>query len=886
MAYSAATAFVGPLDRLLSMLSRLSGHLSDDVATFMLRQYDEEQLCLPSHGAWLERLAEVVAFLEPGAAEASVLRPSRSKTRQAALATLTEAYVAVRDSAAYRDELVETIVMPLLARLLRPAVWDPELATGLLALIHELVMDALANAQLAASVSSGEAVGGDTAGQLFDRLRVMMVALTHLTMPRAMAASSSGRRTVSSARSVASGPSVIEPVRASPATDVGVFGVAGLIDMFSAAVCLGSAPASTRAIFIFRDLIALIAPSPTGTSDIPRFARFAALQFLVRLRARQDHRIYVEPEADVAALAVTIGRGPPEATDMTASVVSAPDETTLTRGRSGRTSGAHARNAAAGSPERVSRSMSMARPGARSRSRSIGRGSGVEPLWSVPETLFAPIRPTPLTARTGPLSFDAHLAWTEGEAVPGEEDRWPAYDHAFASRSPDAAAVLPVSEYLRTLGRIIELERDFDVVGYVLCHIPTQLAGKHFASGPRAARELRTLRAVLCRGLRSEKLAEAAPCPPGVKRSEVFTLGYQAVSTLIAYRTLFNREQQTDMIQTFLQGLGRRDIARPCIHALHMSCHELPGPLSSVLSPALAALQRIVSSEIMAVHILELIASVGLIPALYSNLSDKDLQTVFGIALQYISFHNQNVADAEADPASVPPRDERSIAFSQYVFHLAYYVIDLWYMSLRVGARIGFVSFITRKLVHACEPISGLNEPAVVCLDMVTRYAHANVDPRPAGSLLRSILGADDAPKVNADPLSSHWLVGNALITIRRLGTTRWTEVVIRRPSGIVQLMVELENAPARTHRHRDADVVRLLIERQEPFLHSNPLARERQAERAAMSGRTMRRATSEADLARSVPAVKYADEPVDDERHIGPGFFAIRASALYAGVR
>ena len=58
---------------------------------------------------------------------------------------------------------------------------------------------------------------------------------------------------------------------------------------------------------------------------------------------------------------------------------------------------------------------------------------------------------------------------------------------------PNDNAVLPVSEYMDMLVEIIKMERDWEVLSYVLVHLPSQLANKHFWCGPLARKSISNL---------------------------------------------------------------------------------------------------------------------------------------------------------------------------------------------------------------------------------------------------------------------------------------------------------------------------------------------------------------------------------------------------------
>ncbi|EGG00346.1 uncharacterized protein MELLADRAFT_39743, partial [Melampsora larici-populina 98AG31] len=232
--------------------------------------------------------------------------------------------------------------------------------------------------------------------------------------------------------------------------------------------------------------------------------------------------------------------------------------------------------------------------------------------------------------------------------------------------------------------------------------------------------------------------------------------------------------------------------AKACIHALSLSCHELPLSITKYLPEILRGLMRIVSSAFASVHILELLGFLGQMPTLYANLTEEEFKMIFGIALQYITNHNQQTNSNLSMTDNNQLGDDVQLAFRQYVYLMAFYVISLWFVSLKLPDRRKYVRFITRKLIQACEGKAELDEPTEVCFDMLNRYTYSNAEPKPRkkhskfNEVIHSSLGK---------PIrTSSWVVGSSILTIKCLSRPGWTEVCVRRPSGMVKMIWELEN--------------------------------------------------------------------------------------------
>lgn len=580
-----------------------------------------------------------------------------------------------------------------------------------------------------------------------------------------------------------------ERIRASQLTSrpaMADFATIKLLDMFTIGLSTSGAHAARESVTIFRQLLSLLRDQTT-----PRRTRFCILQYVLRLRATARHRVSLVRDVDIFGLAEIVSRTPmppqPE-TDPPTSREANNSEAAETGGdrRRGRKITTNS------SPDRrYSRSKSRIRFKDRSVSTQLRVAN--DPLWYVPEVLPFSIPAITGEESVGLVSFDHTVEWSESLDVDPSEADFDNYTAALAARPEGAPVLLPVSEYLQTLQSLLRADTDWDLSAYILCHLPVQLSCKHFFAGPRASRQVKAVRDLLAEGLMSNTLGARTLLPEGNRRADLPSLAYHTLATLTAYKSLFSKAEQDELVQTFATGLTQREVAKPCIHALAMACHELQPSMTKHLSQILANLLKIMSTARMAVHILELIASIGHLPSLSSSFTSDDYRTVLGIALQYIALHNDRTALSSTAKDSATPSKAEDIehAFAQYVFHLAYIVIELWYLRMRLPQRRQQAPFIVRKLLQANEGRGCLDEASEVCLDMIARYGTGDIDPRPKRSGLKETLWNGSAP---GQSLTRTWIQGHAVMSIRCLANTRWAEVVVRRPSGVSHLLLEVAN--------------------------------------------------------------------------------------------
>ncbi|KAM0788165.1 hypothetical protein ACM66B_001327 [Microbotryomycetes sp. NB124-2] len=820
--------FTGPSSQLFALLQSLAPSLPNSFAETVLEQADATGVCWPVHEDWLERTLHLVQTFYVLPSRGSGLRAVKSgataETRRRTLSLLLSLYEHLRHSIDKRDKLVNDVVLPLLEQSLEHE-HDLECAETMVTLVAEIAKDALV-----AVLDCDEDGPLDT----FERSRLLLLrtakgpsrsshdkqsSSAHSTPRRRGAGIAAFSRFTSPAslRSTPTSPRTAD--RDDTATiephDVPFLAILGLVSLFHLALVQATDPASERAVVVFRDLLALLAPSASPNSDVlaetvlSTRSRLLILQWLVRLRADASHRIYWVKDVDITGPATVLSRlsvvSEQTTEDLAATVSQAEDvnrHVQEARGRPQRkvdpttSRGPSSSRLRTKSEERSpSRSGSVRRNGGASGTAGGGMSSSTtiaaQPLWTVPEMLpFTFLEGSSIShGGKGLASFDHNRMreWTE------EED--PGTGLLKVKEAPDTAppedpfVVLPVSEYLGAVCYILQHDQEWELVSYILCHLPEQLANKHFPCGPRAAQQIHVLRRVLCDALRAGDRSDRVfprTLPVGVKRAEIHAVGYQCLTSLIAYRSLFNKSQQDDMVDTFMHGLGNpRDTAKPCIHALAVGAFELRPSVTKHLAEIMRHLQKIISSATLGVHILEFIAAVGQEPALYANFTEVDFQTVFGIALKYIQAHNERLAD---DPA---PVEEEGVeyAFQQYVFLMAYYSIAAWFLALRLSERPKYVAFLTRRLVQANEGKPEIDDATEVCFDMIARYSYSNADPRPRPSAFDKIITAG-----RTDAVTKTWIVGSATITLRSLRAPAWVEVTIRRASGVARMLWELQN--------------------------------------------------------------------------------------------
>ncbi|KAJ7051164.1 hypothetical protein C8F01DRAFT_1176022 [Mycena amicta] len=496
--------------------------------------------------------------------------------------------------------------------------------------------------------------------------------------------------------------------------------------------------------------------------------RLTVLQFLMRLRADRDHRLYfMWSDGDAHGLAAQLG-------SLIQRVVQPPEESSsdlVSEARTARPRIPH---------ERRARGRGGATSGSgtsRSRSRLGGApqpppSKPVVPLWGIPETL-------PFIVADADTPSESLILYDPG--------------------SPENSAVLPISIYLQAINDILEREHNWEVLSYLLVHLPNQLGNKHMFCGPKSRKVCSKLLTTLCTGILQNWLgSHVERWPSGIKMRDAQGLAFHTLSVLVGYQPCFDMSQQHMLVEVFLHGLdGQPATIKCCLHALTLAAFELTTSMTKFLSRILEKLSQVMTSADVTVHILGLLSIVGSLRPLYANFTEADFKVVFGVALQYLQHQNRN-------------RDEPTIgswALSEHVRILSYYIVYVWFLALKLPDRRTHVPFIARQLFLANEGNQELDGPTEVCFDWLERYTFASADPRPATSLLGDIVmnptgGGEDVVSEKT------WIMGHSFLTLRTLRRRGWFEVLSRRPSGYTKLLCRLENAPLVGPGDVDPDVI------------------------------------------------------------------------------
>ncbi|KAJ9070210.1 Tuberous sclerosis 2-like protein [Entomophthora muscae] len=324
----------------------------------------------------------------------------------------------------------------------------------------------------------------------------------------------------------------------------------------------------------------------------------------------------------------------------------------------------------------------------------------------------------------------------------------------------------PCQVYLQTIISCLGVESSWQIVSLLLKFLPVQLANLHLFYDAR--QEIDQLRHCLFVWITSATfLKQVVAVPETLRRGDLYVAAYRLLGPLVGFKAHFNKQGRDEVVLAYQMGLHKwPTTARVCIHALTICCFELQMSMMKLLPSTLVKLSQIMSAATISAHILEFLACLARLPSLYGNFVDADFKRVFGIALQYIQNHNHTGEHV----------------YLQYVLVLAYHVISVWFVNLRLADRRKLIPFIYRGLQLA-NPGEESDEQTDACLDMLARYAFSTHHSRFSGDLLIQSL-------MNGGSTQS-WIRGDMLVSIQAAPPLKWLHVMVRRPSGTVSWVTE-----------------------------------------------------------------------------------------------
>lgn len=508
-------------------------------------------------------------------------------------------------------------------------------------------------------------------------------------------------------------------------------------------------------------------------------ARLTAMKLLFRLRADWANRIYLTVFTESEGLAGVLHR----------------TEASLARKLAEEAAVTHRSKSDYGLPTRTTRGLSFSSTGqdrfVPSRTANIATKVSTtryHQLWSLPDTDALPETPSPSAS---PVLF-SHV--DQDEAQQQEDEKEGSEDSDDIEEAEDELEkIISLTGDLRItawldaiLHNLTTSGSDWEVYSFCLVHLPSQLS--NHALFRDAIPQILNARRILCEQSK-HNLFQDPPPATGLRRPEVNICIFQSLTTIMSYHQHFNKPEDDDLVRTFLQGIGH-STAKTCIHALTICCHEMPLATTKALVTILQKMSTVITQPYVAVHILEFLAGLARLPALYSNFIDDEFRIIFGMCFRYLdavrdkkrNTRNSYTGDAVAATIHVTHdydmlgQPTTSDDLPQYVYALAYHVIIFWFLALRLSDRAKHVGWIAKRLFQGPDGGLASDEQALITMDFMQRVAYADADESVESPWFTDLKSSDYTEK--------RWIIGNSLISIKQHKSTPWVQLTKRQPSG------------------------------------------------------------------------------------------------------
>jgi len=782
----------GPLDSYMNVLRLMRQYLPEDMALILLRYYEKEHLLMPSSAGWLSLLQETSStfFISP---------TSSRNVKLGMLDIILNVCDATYDF--YLNDLVRSIIIPI-ADVVRTSR-DREVIDKAVNLIVRVATDCNELEAFRSLISALESCSkckclgqprsmSHSERQISQQLvseRKRSVSQMARQSPRHHAHDKVPRPTASSSLSTSSDAKLQNSDLPNTSTQMqyclGTASAKGLAQLFER---LLHGSDSTLCLIVF-DSILSVAKGFTDDVAVHDSCRLVALDVLLRLRCRPDHRIYLSNSLEVTTqysfafgdrLILKADVNPSNAT-----------QGTSRKGSAGKIEG-HAIS-------KDDQSLS-----------ALQRGDSKQATANYEEIRgLGIVHPQNTTT-------DDDLPWYTERPSRKIVSYIP-------SNKPleDAIGVLPTSDLLRTYLDIITKDNDWNTVSFLMEVLPAQLSNKHLFCG--ATEVLQQLRGTFCEIITKHTFLEnVTNIPPSIKRNDLNIMAYNVLTIMISYRRIFSKQKQDEMVYCFYSGIMQITSAtKACINALTVCCHELPLSVSKMLNEILMKMSQIISVSSVSVHILEFLSGLARLPNLYANFTGDMYKPVFAIALNYIQY-SHSLTNPQHSPTINSPGTQQTAtshlseinntspsnqpqpfqsAFAQYLLIMAYQVITVWFIAVPLRERRRHVAFIVKGLLSANSATQTIDEQTLTCIDMLSRFSFADVNLAPKKSAVSTILmnpvpsnstSRDGAS--SSKQISRTWAQGNTLFTLKSAPATGWVEATIRRPSGTVSVMCKVEN--------------------------------------------------------------------------------------------
>ncbi|KKY28568.1 putative gtpase activating protein [Phaeomoniella chlamydospora] len=370
---------------------------------------------------------------------------------------------------------------------------------------------------------------------------------------------------------------------------------------------------------------------------------------------------------------------------------------------------------------------------------------------------------------------------------------------------PDHLRVLDMKRWLEAAMSIITSKTNWEVYSYVVVHLGAQLANMQLFHQAEAG--IRFLRNKVVEIIVHNSYMDP---PQGLKKANVATCVYNILTMLIPYHAFFTKDEEDQMVNCFVRGLATRQGAtKSCIHALLICSLEIPMAFDRYLGQVLDEMSRIITQPLLSMHVLEFLSGFGRSTELRKNITNDEIRSIFGICINYLNIARENKAKGPENQnrLSSPAARQSSLTkvddtsgdytnaakeFPDYVFALAFHVMNFWFLSMKLEDRAGHVGWLVRRLVYRDGQRQYIEEQSQVFIDMMQRVTFSDLG--------ETLFDAEFASEADGTVVSKSWLVGHSIVTVQTAVKSGKTQLIKRQASGTTHATYQQHTAPIPAH--------------------------------------------------------------------------------------
>jgi len=365
---------------------------------------------------------------------------------------------------------------------------------------------------------------------------------------------------------------------------------------------------------------------------------------------------------------------------------------------------------------------------------------------------------------------------------------------------------IDIKKWLKVILHIVSNFVEWEVYSYVWAHSCSQLSNMQLFM--HCDEEVLEFKTIVCNQL-TLKLPQELVFPKNgdITKADLQVALVRTFSSLIGYHDLFLKADEDQITSSLIFGLGSWEkTAIPCINILTICCYEIPLSIKKYLTLILTKLQTRVTSANASTHTLEFLSSLVHLPILVSDFTMEEFKRVFGIAFKYIQYARdtelrnpdnvvvpsvqQHGVDAEVEVTPSTKTKGLSSFMLQYILILSYNVISSWFVKIEMSERKKISSFLIKQLI-ASDQLSGSQQPSdqtIGFLDFVRKFTFSDLPLKVKNSTKKRQNSDHDHTVLN------RWMVGCSVVSIETEVHLGDTEILIRKPTGVSKLIVELDH--------------------------------------------------------------------------------------------